>query len=100
MAGSENVPVLENVISAFLIARIVPEQRVWTRMLAKPSPAKFGLADLVEFSVPLLAPIVARHRDRIVVAASSIEVAQLLTGLGRAMVARIRQRARRDGEMP
>lgn len=91
---------LENVISAFLVARIACEQKVWTRVLAKPSPAKFALADLVGFSVPLLAPIVACHRDRIVVAAPSIEVAQLLTGLGRAMAARIRRRAGRQGEVP
>lgn len=88
------VPVLENLVSAFLAARVTPDQPVWVRVLAKPSPAKFSLAALAEFSVPLLAPIVERYRNRVVVEASSIEVAQLLAGLGRAMAARIRQRAK------
>jgi hypothetical protein len=86
------VSVLENVLSGFLAAQVLPHRQVTVRTLIAKSESRFGVADLAQFAQGALAPLFEAHRDRIVCAAPNYEVAQTLTGLGRAMVARIRQK--------
>lgn len=88
--GRVAAPVLGNVVSAFLAKYVDPERKVWVRTVDGQAPTRLNLQQLAVTAIPLLMPVVAQYRDRIVRACPDSGVASLLTGLGRAMVFRIR----------
>lgn len=89
-SGLTAVPVLGNVVSAFLANRLDPEGKVWVRELVIPAEPQFSMQELAAASLPLLTPIVAAYRDHIVRAAPTSQLAEVVTGLQRAMVFRLR----------
>lgn len=85
--------VLGNLFPAFLAGRGIPDKSIRVRVLAQATKGRFSVLDAAHFALPLLEPIYQDHRDRIAALSPSLEVAQALTGVGRAMAARLRQQA-------
>lgn len=94
----DHVAVIENVIPAFLARRVIPARSVWVRVLRAPVLPELSALQLANAALPILESVVERYRDRIVVAAPTAALAERLTGLRRAMVFRIRQRAKAPKE--
>lgn len=84
--------VLGNLLSAYLIRWGIPGEGIRVRVLAQATKGRFSVLDIARFALPLLEPVYLEHRDRIAAAAPNLDVAQSLTGVGRAMAARLRQR--------
>lgn len=89
-ADLSSVPVLGNVVSAFLASRLDPEGKVWVRELMVPAEPRISMRELASVALPLLTPVVAAYRNRIVRVAPTPQLAEIVTGLQRAMVFRLR----------
>lgn len=92
--ANAQVPVVGNLIPAFVASRVLPDRPVGVVTLTRRWRVRPSLSDLASVPLDPLDRLCAAQRDRLIAAAPSIEVAQLFTGLARAMVARVRQRSR------
>lgn len=90
-APDSPAPVIENVFSAFLASRVIPNEKVSVRVLTSKTHARFNVVQLAALAAPVLSPLCRTYRNRIVCLAPNLAIARHLTGLSRAMVARIRQ---------
>jgi hypothetical protein len=82
---------LENLIPAYLATLCLHGESVWVRVLSRTTGPKLGVTDLIP-CLPVLEAIVESDIRRIMVAAPTLALGELLSARKRAMVARVRQR--------
>ena len=85
------VPVVGNTLIAFIASRRIPDEWVQCWVLKSPAESPFTLIEAAAVARVGLPGICARYRSSIVHGAPDSKTAQLLSGLKRARVFRIRQ---------
>lgn len=94
--GASSVPVLGNVLSAFLAKEVLPKTLVRTRVLKKYTKARFGLHDFVQLALPAIDAIALENCKQIVCTApvaNALSLGVLLTDWSLSNVKQIRSRS-------
>jgi hypothetical protein len=87
------LPVIGNVLSAFIARHRIPDEPVCCRVLGVSTFPRFGLVEMAAVAVEVLPIICDGYRDQVIREAENLQLAQALSGLARSTCAGIRQRS-------